>query len=163
MITENPPVKVKFGREKSLQPPKKEEEGGPGMVLALRHIPNRLKSLLSKRVVTTTRDSHKNALSSRVAKSLRSSEKWGEWKTPNREKLSVLGLFIFFSMKEKRKRREDKEELVSEVEVMNFECWPWRCSFLIQSQFILNSTVHNWFFLFTAVYNWNSGVWIKEL
>jgi len=122
-ITEYPPVKVKFGREKSLQLPKKEEEGGPGMVLALCHIPNRLKSLLSKRVVTTTRDSHKNALSSRVAKSLRISENWGEWRTPNREKLSVLWLFIFFSMKEKG--REEKEELVWEVEVTNFECWPW--------------------------------------
>jgi len=78
MITKNPPVKVKFGREKSLQPPKKEEEGGPGMVLALRHNPKRLKSLLSKRVVTTTRESHRNALSSRVAKSLRSSEECRE-------------------------------------------------------------------------------------
>lgn len=96
MITKNAPVKVKFCREKSLQCPKKEGEGGPGMVLALCHSLKRLKSLLSKRVVTATRHSHRNALNSLVAKSLRSSEgvwtqeedlprEWRKWRTPNTE------------------------------------------------------------------------------
>lgn len=49
------------------------------MFLALCHKLKRLKSFLSKRAVITMRESHKNALNSLVAKSLRSSEEVWRW------------------------------------------------------------------------------------
>lgn len=54
--------------------PKKEEELGPGIVLALHHKVKNLKSFLTKRVVIKTRKSQRKALNSLVTNSVRSSE-----------------------------------------------------------------------------------------